>query len=223
MVTSVNINGTLVCWRQADPQQPLFQSSKENIGVSSQWVSAQTFLNDIYTRSTFSVQGPYCTGKEVCEKTNVASYLLDVADSDEDIYQNFTETKKVWNAVRDIVKTSSNNQVELIEDPKEAEISAKFVDHVFRPFIPNSPLLTWSHNPKASTFKRSIGLFGLFFELPVRLLVVLGGHALLSGYSLISKDEKTADYIAYYRFRLDINAYSPSQEICKRIYNAINF
>ena len=205
MSSTINFYGASIEWRLRDPEKPLYSKNVEQ-KASDEWVSANSFMMVTYTQSS-----RYCTGKERCKNINT-TLSTTVEDDEYHFSKYYSASKKVWNAVCDIIKKNSNNEKKLPENSEEVEISASFADHIFCPLIPDSPMVNWSHD-ESSPLKRSFGLFGLFFETPVRLLMVFGGHALLSCYSLVTHDEKSADYIAYYRFRLDINSYYPLQEI----------
>jgi len=211
-MSSINFDRVTIEWQSKNPQQ---------IEVSDKMVSANSFMLHTYSRGLWYIQGPFSSGKDFCSEINIESSLCNEGESDEYHFnpRYATTAKKVWNAVIDLIKEKSGS-CSVPVDPKEVEISASFIDHVFRPLIPDSPMLKWSHEDESS-LKRSIGIFGLVFEVPFRLLVVLGGHLLLNGYSLFSRDEKAADYAAYYQFRLGINAYSPTQEIAQRISHAV--
>jgi len=219
-MSSINFGRGTIEWQSRNPQEPLFKTNSDSLEVSDKMVSANHFMLHTYNRGLWYTQGPFSSGKDFCSKINIA---LSLCDDESYTYQfnprNAITAKKVWNAVIDLIKEKSGS-CSVPVDPKEVEISASFIDHVFRPLIPDSPMLKWSHEDESS-LKRTIGVCGLVFEAPFRLLIVLGGHLLLNGYSLFSQDEKAAEYAAYYQFRLGINAYSPTQEIAQRIYRAL--
>ena len=168
------------------------------------YVSASAFVR--YKHNRINASTGANVGKSICCNINAHIAISDSeddreADGDEIFVENSFEVK-IWNAVQKLIPTFG--------DYKKIEISASFIDCVFSPIIPDSPLIALARHKRTALHICAYVL--LLIEAPIRHFGVFIICRAMDLYSLVNPN-----FAEFYKFRAKINSNHPLSEVIKNI------